>query len=133
MAYNWQLIWGACGESGPPGNAALPNLNDMQRLRIKAHFRVEQEGDGFYAYCPDIKGIFIYCETEAEIVPAIHESVQAYIAMSRKYNDPIPPAVIVTEEEAQQHTIIPKRLRQNKGVEKSGGVLENMDLNLVYA
>ena len=71
--------------------------------RIKVNFRVEEEeGKGFHAYCPEIKGIYIFCETEAELLPAIHESVNAYLEMSRKHGDPIPSAIVVPEETPEQ-------------------------------
>ncbi len=102
----------------------------MQPLRIRAHFRVERRDDGFYAHCPDIKGIFIFCETEAEIIPAMRESLDAYLEMSVQHGDPIPPAIVVPDEE-EPHWPAPARRAKGPVQEP-----QNMDINLenlVYA
>lgn len=116
-------------------------------MRIQAHVQALKKEDGFYGRCPDVKGIFIYCEMEAEIIPAIRESVEAYVEMSLKHGDPIPLAIMVSGEKIPDKKIpeekipggepqpaIATRSKPDKTAqEESLGVLANVVLDIAYA
>jgi predicted RNase H-like HicB family nuclease len=66
-------------------------------LKLQIRFVVERDGDGFHAYCPDLKGIHVDGATEQEALDNAREAVQAYICSLVKHEDPIPVGVLQEE------------------------------------
>ena len=85
----------------------------MPRYRVTLEFRVsvavESDGDGFHAYCPALKGLHVYGDTEKEALQNAGDAASAYLQSLIKHKDPIPVGVAmekqVEEISTSKHTI----------------------------
>ncbi len=64
--------------------------------RIKFTVNVQKVDNDFFAYCPEIPGISVYCETQSELRPAVQKAVSAYMEMSVRHGDLIPSGLAYT-------------------------------------
>lgn len=64
----------------------------MIKLRIR--ILVEPDDDGFHAYCPELKGLHVAGDTEAEAVENAKLAADLYIKSLIKHDDPIPLGVV---------------------------------------
>jgi len=64
----------------------------MIKLRIR--ILVEPDDDGFHAYCPELKGVHVYGESEQEAVENAKTAADLYIRSLIKHDDPIPLGVL---------------------------------------
>lgn len=62
----------------------------MKLLIFKILIIVERDGDGFYAYCPELEGIHVYGDTPEEALSVTKDAVEVYLKMSLAHGDPIP-------------------------------------------
>ena len=67
---------------------------------------VEEDGDGYYAYCPDLDCIHVSGNSAEEALEAAREAVSIYISMSLKHGDPIP---IGLTRDSQKRVTPPRR------------------------
>lgn len=51
---------------------------------------VEEDGSGYYAYCPDLGAIHVYGDTIDEVKENVRDALLAYVEMSIKHGDPLP-------------------------------------------
>lgn len=58
---------------------------------------VEPDEDGFYAYCPALKGLHTEGDTEEQALQNARDAAIAYLSSLIKHNDPIPVGIIVKE------------------------------------
>ena len=65
--------------------AQLPHAHSFE-----VTIAIEPDGDGFYGYCPGIKGIHVHADTIDETVDAAKDAVCAYLEMSLANGDPLP-------------------------------------------
>jgi predicted RNase H-like HicB family nuclease len=69
----------------------------MPRYKFSIEFRVsviiEPDGDGFHAYCPALKGLHVYGDTEGEAMRNAGNAASAYFESLIKHGDPIPVGV----------------------------------------
>lgn len=67
-------------------------------------FRIEivvgPDDVGFHAYCPALKGLHTYGDTEDEALQNIRDAAVAYLRSSIKHGDPIPLGIIHEHEVA---------------------------------
>jgi predicted RNase H-like HicB family nuclease len=49
----------------------------MIKIRIK--MLVERDGDGYYAYCPDLPGLHVGADTEEELKALAKDAAAAYL------------------------------------------------------
>ncbi len=68
-------------------------------LKLRVAIIVEQDGDGFYAYAPALKGLHVYDDTEEEAVQHAMEAIGVYLRSLAEHGDPLPigPDFIVHE------------------------------------
>jgi len=75
---------------------------EMPRYKVTLEFRVsvviEPDGEGFHAYCPALKGLHVYGDTEEEAKRNVEDAASAYFESLIKHKDPIPVGVKVQEE-----------------------------------
>ena len=65
---------------------------------FKIQVIIEPDEAGFHAYCPALKGLHTYGETEEEALENARNAAIAYLRSLIKHNDPIPVGIIVHEE-----------------------------------
>lgn len=69
-----------------------------ERLTIRVLLKITEEAeDSFTVTCPQIGCIFVHEESEAAAIGAAHEAIDAYLEMSLRHGDPIPPEIIVQQ------------------------------------
>jgi len=71
----------------------------IKLVTIQVAFEITKEAkDSFTVTCPQIGCIFVHEETEEAAIHAAQHAVEAYIEMSMKHGDPIPPEIIQRQE-----------------------------------
>lgn len=59
-------------------------------LVFQVRIFVEEEDEGFYAFCPDLNCIHVYGDSEDDALNSAKDAVLVYLDMSLKNGDPIP-------------------------------------------
>lgn len=54
----------------------------------------EQDGDTYYAYCPDLKGVHVGGDTEKEAIETCIDAIGSHLSTMIKHGDPIPVGLI---------------------------------------
>jgi predicted RNase H-like HicB family nuclease len=69
-------------------------------MKIKILAIVEQDGDGFHAYCPAFKGLHIDGSTEQEALSRTIDGLKWYLDSLERHGDPIPvgPDCVVVDD-----------------------------------
>jgi predicted RNase H-like HicB family nuclease len=62
----------------------------MKKFECKAVIRKNEEGDGYWAYCPDLPGCNSIGETLAEVKKNIQEAIIGYLEVLRSLQKAIP-------------------------------------------
>ena len=62
----------------------------MNLLTFKILIIVENDGEGYHAYCPDLEGIHVYGDTPEDALSVAKDAVEVYLKMSLAHGDPIP-------------------------------------------
>ncbi len=62
----------------------------MQFLEYKVVMQKNEEGDGYWAYCPDLPGCNSIGETLAEVKNNIKEAILGYLEVLTSMNQAIP-------------------------------------------
>ena len=57
---------------------------------------IEEDNDGFYAYCPELEGCYTQGKTYDEALRNIHDSVRLHVEDRLGNGDPIPSPTTVT-------------------------------------
>jgi predicted RNase H-like HicB family nuclease len=68
---------------------------------------VEPDDVGFHAYCPALKGLHTYGDTEQEASQNARDAAVAYLRTSIKYGDPIPVGLFI-HEGAECPSVVPE-------------------------
>jgi len=63
---------------------------NFQTIKVRLRIFVEPDSGGFYAYCPELKGLHVGGTTEEEAVKNAREAATAYLLSLLKHNDPLP-------------------------------------------
>lgn len=56
---------------------------------------IENEGEGWGAYCPDLPGVGVAGDSRAEVEQLIREAIELHLEGLREAGDPIPPPAAV--------------------------------------
>lgn len=98
-------------------------------LKVRVRICVEPDGDRYYAYCPELKGIHEDGDTVEVAIRNVKESALVYIKSVIKHNDPLPLCV----EEVDMS--FPALLRKVKSTvfPKKGLITQIEDLNVSFA
>ena len=67
---------------------------DGEWLAIRAKIRVEEDGEGYFARCPDIPGVYAQGDTVDAAVRGAWGCIDDYIEISIAHDDDIPDAVL---------------------------------------
>ncbi len=51
---------------------------------------IEKDGDGFYAYCPSLKGLHIDGKTQEEVIKNVSDAIPIHIASMIKHGEELP-------------------------------------------
>ena len=62
----------------------------ISMLKVRIRICVEPDGDGFYAYCPELGGVHEDGSTVEEAVSNAKESALVIIDSILRHNDPLP-------------------------------------------
>jgi len=73
------------------------------RITFEVAVCVENDGDGFHAYCPALAGVHVDGNTEQEAIENVREAVFLYITSLIKHNDPIPIHIVRSIESQEKH------------------------------
>ena len=92
-------------------------------LVFQVRIFVEEEDEGFYAFCPDLSCIHVYGDSEDEALNSAKDAVLVYLDMSLKHGDPIPIG-IRRDAEVVQH----ERTRPRKTVARPQEFVEDLRL-----
>ena len=84
----------------------------MQVQKIRVCVVVEPDEDRFYAYCPDLPGLHVDGETEAEAIDNAKDAVVAYVESLVKHGDPFTIGVI----ERQMESAVSRLMNDIKGL-----------------
>ncbi len=66
------------------------NERKTPRLQLAITVVVEQDGDGYYAFAPALKGLRIYDDTEEQALRHVTDAISVYLASLAKHGDPFP-------------------------------------------
>lgn len=67
-------------------------------IEFRIEVAVEPDEIGFHAYCPALKGLHTYGDTEEEALQNAGDAAIAYLQSLMKHGDPIPVGITVREE-----------------------------------
>ena len=94
-----------------------------EEVLISVTVVVEEDGDGFHAYAPALKGLHVDGATEQEAVKSAEEAIDVYFKSLKKHNEPLPegPGLIVHRSTATttvslQHITMPWRSLNPPGI-----------------
>ena len=74
---------------------------------LRISIEVEPDEDGFHAYCPVLKGLHTYGNTEEEAVNNTVEASLAYLESIIKHGEPFPAGILVDKEREIEETVPP--------------------------
>ncbi|WP_157654007.1 type II toxin-antitoxin system HicB family antitoxin [Burkholderia ubonensis] len=60
------------------------------KFKVKVRIEVERDGDAYYAYCPDLKGVHVDGNTADEARNNAMLAVSAYVQSLVRHDEPIP-------------------------------------------
>ena len=107
-----------------------PSHNTPQMV-ARVRIGVVPDGDQFYGFCPDLRGVHVGADTEEQAVKLAVEGAAVYLAMSIRHGDPIPVGVI---EQQPRSSGMWKRaftdLRLNWGQETTKSFVEDVPVAL---
>ena len=66
----------------------------MQGYLFKIRIVIESDGDGFYAFCPDLDCVHVYGDTDDDAFDNAKDAAVAYLAMTLRHGDPIPAGIV---------------------------------------
>lgn len=72
------------------------------RFKVKVRIEVEKDGDAFYAYCPDLKGVHVDGDTADEARQNAMLAVSAYVRSLVRHDEPIPLGIMGQQAPQQQ-------------------------------
>jgi predicted RNase H-like HicB family nuclease len=75
----------------------------MDHFKVKVRIEVERDGDEFYAFCPDLKGVHVDGATEEEARSNAVSAVRLYLQSMVAHDESIPVGVMDTSAEAPRH------------------------------
>jgi predicted RNase H-like HicB family nuclease len=78
-------------------------------IKFKIKVIIEPDDIGFHAYCPALKGLHTYGDTEEEAFRNVKDAARAYLRSSIKHGDPIPLDII---DEYEDDTLAPQIKRR---------------------
>ena len=85
---------------------------ERNSVNYRVQIIIEPDEGGFHAYCPALKGLHSWGETEQEALQNAKDAAIAYLRSLLKHGDPIPVGVI--EEKPRRH---PHKRRVHRHVE----------------
>ena len=72
------------------------NMHGGKRvIGFRIQLIVEPDENGFHAYCPALKGLHTYGETERKALLNAKDAAAAYLQSSMKHEDPIPVGILI--------------------------------------
>lgn len=71
---------------------------EVREIKLKVRIFVEQDEDGSYhAYCPDLKGLHVFGDTQNEALENAKEGLQLYMQSLVKHDDAIPVGIVCSD------------------------------------
>lgn len=74
-------------------------------IKLRIVIDVETDEDGFHAYCPILKGLHTYGNTEEEAVNNAVEASLAYLESIIKHGESFPTGILVTQEKEVEEEV----------------------------
>jgi predicted RNase H-like HicB family nuclease len=68
---------------------------------------IEKDGPGYHAYCPKLKGLHVYGDTEDEAKINAKDAILAYLMSLVKHDEPIPAGLFHIDEEKDATSFCP--------------------------
>ena len=87
----------------------------IREIKLKVRVVIEQDDEGFMAYCPDLEGVAVEGSTRSDIDVHINDAIAGYVESLLKHNDPIPVGIV---EEDRQDAILTFMLMYKKFLQK---------------
>ena len=75
-----------------------------QTITLSTSIYIERLEHGYYATCPNFKGLHTYGDTEKEVISNAKEAIVAYVLSVLKQGEPIPCCQIIEEKKAKRMT-----------------------------
>jgi len=72
---------------------------------LRISIEVESDEDGFHAYCPVLKGLHTWGNTEEEAANNAVEASLAYLESIMKHGEPFPVGILVDQEREVEETV----------------------------
>ena len=73
-------------------------MKERAPIILRISIDVKPDEDGFHAYCPVLKGLHTYGNTEEEAVDNAIEASLAYLESIIKHGEPFPTGILVAQE-----------------------------------
>ncbi len=80
------------------------NKGERVPIKLRLNINIEPDKDGFHAYCPVLKGLHTYGNTEKEAVNNAVEASLAYLESIIKHGEPFPAGILVNQEREAEET-----------------------------
>jgi predicted RNase H-like HicB family nuclease len=74
---------------------------EKQIIGFKIEVIVEPDDNGFHAYCPTLKGLHTFGESEEEAVANARDAATAYLESCIKHHDSIPLGITMYNESSK--------------------------------
>ena len=100
----------------------------IRELKFRIRIIVEKDEDGFYAYCPELKGLLVGGATKAEIHQNVPDAVQGYIDSLIKHNDPIPVGVLESDCRYSVSEFLLKRFKDAFKTKRNGDYIQEVTI-----
>ena len=98
-------------------------------LKVRIRICVEPDGDRYYAYCPELKGVHEDGDTVEAAIRNAKDSALVYIKSVVNHNDPLP--LCVEEFDISFSALL--RKAKSKVFSKKGLITRVEDLNVSFA
>ena|SRR3990172_9242507 len=79
-------------------------MSNKAKIIFKIPVCIEPDGEGFYAYCPALKGVHVDGETKEKALKNVMEAIILYLKSLIKHGEPIPIQPISAEMPATAST-----------------------------
>lgn len=78
-------------------------------IEFRIEVVIEPDEIGFHAYCPALKGLHTYGDTEEDAIENAKDAAIAYLESLMKHGDPIPVGIVVQEDVEEPKRSLPNR------------------------
>ena len=108
-------------------------MTGKEEIHVSVFVVVEQDGDGFHAYAPALKGLHVDGYTEDEALTNAKEAIDVYLQSLGKHNEQLPegPGLTVFRRKATRQTSLRNVTTQWLPLPKASGISSEIALQTI--